>query len=65
METTVLLLTDALAPRALPLPVALRLEVERPAPDRLRLTVAKDRRGRVAPAKAVALPHPKAASGMR
>jgi recombination protein RecA len=54
METTVLLLTDALSPRALPLPVALRLEVERAAPDRLKLTVAKDRRGRVAPAKCVA-----------
>jgi hypothetical protein len=56
METTVLLLTDALAPRALPLPVALRLEVERAAPDRLRLTVAKDRRGRVAPPRPVMLP---------
>jgi recombination protein RecA len=56
METTVLLLTDALAPRALPLPVALRLEVERAAPERLRLTVAKDRRGRVAPPRPVMLP---------
>jgi hypothetical protein len=55
-ESTVLLLTDALAPRALPLPVALRLEVERAAPDRLRLTVAKDRRGRVAPPRPVMLP---------
>jgi hypothetical protein len=55
-ETTVLLLTDALAPRALPLPVALRLEVERAAPERLRLTVAKDRRGRVAPPRPVMLP---------
>ena len=53
LETTVILLTDALTPRALPLPVALRLEVERPAVDRLRLTVAKDRRGRVAPARPV------------
>jgi recombination protein RecA len=58
VETTVLLLTDALTPRALPLPVALRLEVERPAADRLRVTVAKDRRGRVAAAKPVALPRP-------
>jgi len=57
MESTVLLLTDALTPRALPLPVALRLEVERAAPERLRLTVAKDRRGRVAPPRPVMLPH--------
>lgn len=63
LETTVLLLTDALTPRALPLPVALRLEVERPAPDRLRLTVAKDRRGRVASARPVMLPRPIAAAG--
>jgi hypothetical protein len=56
METTVLLLTDALAHRALPLPVALRLEVERTAVDRLRLTIAKDRRGRVAPPRPVMLP---------
>jgi recombination protein RecA len=62
METTVILLTDALAPRALPLPVALRLEVERAATDRLRLTVAKDRRGRVAPAKTVPLPRPEPAA---
>jgi recombination protein RecA len=58
METTVILLTDALSHRSLPLPVALRLEVERAATDRLKLTVAKDRRGRVAPAKCVALPQP-------
>ncbi len=56
LETTVILLTDALTPRALPLPVALRLEVERAAPDRIRLAVAKDRRGRVAPARQVTLP---------
>jgi hypothetical protein len=56
LETTVILLTDALTLRALPLPVALRLEVERAAPDRLRVTVAKDRRGRVTPARSVTLP---------
>jgi recombination protein RecA len=55
-ETTVLLLTDVLAPRALPLPVAMRLEIERPALDRLRLTVAKERRGRIAKAVPVSLP---------
>jgi recombination protein RecA len=58
LETSVLLLTDALTPRALPLPVALRLEVDRPAPDRLRLTVAKDRHGRVAPPRSVPLSRP-------
>jgi recombination protein RecA len=56
METTVLLLTDALAPRPLPLPVALRLEMERVAPERLLVTVAKDRRGRVAAPRTVLLP---------
>lgn len=54
-ETTVLLLTDIHASRPLPLPVALRLEVERTAPDRLLCTVAKERRGRVAPPKTVLL----------
>jgi recombination protein RecA len=56
METVVLLLTDSLAPRALPLPVALRVEVERASATTLRLTVAKDRRGRVAAPRPVALP---------
>jgi hypothetical protein len=56
LDATVLLLTDALAPRSLPLPVAQRLEIERPAVDRLMLTVAKDRRGRVAPPRPVTLP---------
>ena len=53
METTVILLTDALAPRPLPLPVALRLELERAGADRLLVTIAKDRRGRVAPARSI------------
>jgi recombination protein RecA len=55
-EATVILLTDALAQRALPLPVALRVEVERAAASHLRLTVAKDRRGRVASPRSVSLP---------
>jgi recombination protein RecA len=55
-ETTVILLTDVLAPRALPLPVAMRIELERPKVDRLRLSIAKERRGRVANAVPVALP---------
>jgi recombination protein RecA len=42
--TTSLLLTNAQAPRSVPWPVALRLEVER-RPDALALRVTKDRRG--------------------
>jgi recombination protein RecA len=44
---SVLLLTDARAERALPLPVAQRIELTRSAIDRLSVRVAKDRRGRV------------------
>jgi hypothetical protein len=46
-DKSVLLLTDADAPRALPLPVAQRIELVRSAADRLLVRVAKDRRGRV------------------
>jgi hypothetical protein len=45
--TTVLLLTDSTRPRAVPWPVALRLELERPSRSELSVRVAKDRRGRV------------------
>ena len=45
--TTVLLLSDSTQPRALPWPVALRLELAR-RPHELSVRVAKDRRGRVA-----------------
>ncbi len=45
---SVLLLTDAEEPRALPLPVAQRIELVRSSADRLLVRVAKDRRGRVA-----------------
>ncbi|APR87373.1 RecA protein [Minicystis rosea] len=62
IEATVVLLTDALAPRPMPLPVALRLEIERAAVDRLSVTVAKDRRGRVASPKTVLLPREPGAS---
>jgi recombination protein RecA len=44
--TQIVLLTDLTAHRALPLPVALRLELQRTSQDRLRLTVAKDKLGR-------------------
>ncbi len=54
-DTTVILVTDKQAPRSLPLPTALRLELDRPSADRLTLRVAKDRRGRVAPPVSLAV----------
>jgi len=53
--TTVLLLTDALSARAraVPWPVALRVELSRPRPHELVVRVAKDRRGRVGLAKTI------------
>jgi len=51
---TVLLLTDATLPRAVPWPVALRLEIAR-GPESIALCVAKDRRGRGGLAKTVPL----------
>jgi recombination protein RecA len=50
---TVLLLTDSTRPRAVPWPVALRLELSRPDARTLSVRVAKDRRGRVGLAHAV------------
>lgn len=49
----VLLLTDSSAPRAMTYPVAMRVELE-PGPSAMRVRVAKDRRGRVGIALAVA-----------
>ncbi|WP_437679532.1 recombinase A [Sorangium sp. So ce131] len=46
-DGTILLLTDRQAARPMPLPVAMRLELEQVAEDRLTVRVAKDRRGRV------------------
>jgi len=51
--TTVLLLTDASRPRAVPWPVALRLELWRPDARSLAVRVGKDKRGRVGLAKTV------------
>jgi recombination protein RecA len=45
--TTVLLLTDGTRPRAMPWPVALRVELSRPRPNDLLVRVAKDKRGRI------------------
>jgi hypothetical protein len=44
---TILLATDARVSRAVPWPVALRLEVARPSPDTLTIRVAKEKRGRI------------------
>lgn len=45
--TSVLMVTDGEVSRPLPLPVALRLELERLSVDRLSVRIAKERRGRV------------------
>ena len=50
----VLLVTDAAAARPLPLPVAMRIELGRPAPDQLSLRIAKDKHGRVSGPRSVA-----------
>lgn len=44
-DTAVILLTDRAALRPLPLPVALRLELDQTGPDKLLVRVAKERRG--------------------
>src|SRR5260221_183479 len=46
-DTIVCLRTDSLARRSLPLPVAMRIELDRMTGDRVTLRVAKDRRGLV------------------
>jgi recombination protein RecA len=46
-EALVLLITESAAPRSVPLPVALRLELRRDAEAQLSIRVAKDRHGRV------------------
>jgi recombination protein RecA len=45
--TTVLLLTDSTRKKAVPWPLALRIEVARPSRSELSVRVAKDRRGRI------------------
>jgi recombination protein RecA len=46
-DATVLLVSTVEQARAEPLPVALRLELGRPAPERIAIRVTKDRRGRL------------------
>jgi hypothetical protein len=50
----VLLVTDAAAARPLPLPVAMRIELGRPAADQLSLRIAKDKHGRVSGPRSIA-----------
>jgi recombination protein RecA len=50
----VLLITDAAAARPLPLPVAMRIELGRPAADQLSLRIAKDKHGRVSGPRSIA-----------
>lgn len=54
VSTCVLVITSAEARHALPLPVAMRLEMSRVSSDSLALRVAKERTGRVSPACTVA-----------
>jgi hypothetical protein len=63
---TVMLLTDSTRPRAVPWPVALRLELSRPSGDELAVRVAKERRGRVGLVKTVPFrpAHPASAPGL-
>jgi len=60
-DTSIVLLTDARAARSFPLPVAMRLEIDRPSIDRMVLRVAKDRRGRVSAAASIAISRAKSA----
>lgn len=53
-ERSIVLITERSAPRALPLPVAQRIEITRPAAARLMVQVAKDRRGQLTPLRPVA-----------
>lgn len=55
-DASVLLLTDLQAPRALPLPVAMRLELDCDVGDVWSLRIAKERHGRVSPKMAITDP---------
>ncbi|HTA89289.1 MAG TPA: recombinase A [Polyangiaceae bacterium] len=51
---SVILLTDAAEQRPLPLPVALRIELERPSEGKLLVHVAKDKHGRISSPRSIA-----------
>jgi hypothetical protein len=53
-DAIVMLITDSMARRPLPLPVGLRLELRQPRERQLELQVAKDKRGRLASPKTLA-----------
>jgi recombination protein RecA len=55
-DTTVVLITDVQVARSTPLPVAMRLEIDRVDEERLIVRVAKDRRGHVTSARPIVLP---------
>ena len=59
-SSTVLLITDAEARRPLPLPVALRLELQRPDLAHLSVRVAKERRGRISQPRTIVWAKPRA-----
>ena len=61
----VLLITDSAAPRSLPLPVAMRIELNRPTLERLSLRIAKDQRGRISAPRSIAWARPKPAAAAR
>jgi hypothetical protein len=56
-KRSVLLITDAKEPRALPLPVAQRIELSQPDSGKLGVRVAKDRRGRITAVREIACRH--------
>jgi recombination protein RecA len=58
-ERSIVLVTERNAARALPLPVAQRIDVTRPARDRLMVQVSKDRRGQVTPLRPVVWSRPR------
>jgi len=58
-QRSIVIVTSLAAPRALPLPVAQRIELTRPALERLNVRVAKDRRGHITPSKPVAWARPR------
>lgn len=53
-RSSVILITSAAEHRPLPLPVAQRIELARPAREKLVVRVAKDKRGRISPPRPVA-----------
>jgi recombination protein RecA len=64
-ESSVILLTDANAPRAAVLPVALRVELEREQGELVSVRIAKDKHGRVGGPRRIAWTRPCAESSSR